>query len=60
MQNSPAHDVPLVLGLHSKIIRFLLTFVKHFHPCTVEPEFYDTPFYDHLSYTTSFSGTDDL
>ena len=27
---------------------------------TVKPEFYDTTFYDHLSYMTSFSGTDDL
>ena len=27
---------------------------------TVKPEFYDTPFYDHLSHTTSFPGTDDL
>ena len=27
---------------------------------TVEPEFYDTLFYDHLPFTTSFSGTDDL
>ena len=27
---------------------------------TIEPEFHNTPFYDHLSYMTSFSGTDNL
>ena len=30
------------------------------HVNTVEPEFYDPPFYDHLSYMTSFSGMDNL
>ena len=28
--------------------------------CTVESEFYNLPFYDHLLFTTTLSGTDDL